>query len=92
MVRDFAGGPTIRRLRENRALTQEQLAKKADIHYSYVSKLEEGVRTNVSERVIARLARALKVQPYVLTLSPEQATQHLMDLEVAAKREAAEAS
>lgn len=91
MVKNFAGGATIRRLREARGLTQEALAKKAKVSYSYVSKLESAARTTVSESVIAQLARALRVDPLVFSLTPEQAVEHLAALALAEKREAASA-
>jgi transcriptional regulator with XRE-family HTH domain len=80
---------TLRRLREDRGLTQEALAKRAKIGFSYLSKIETGARTNVSEPVTKRLARALGVEPFVLRFSPDEATAHLAALAIYEKRDAA---
>ena len=51
----------LRRLREDRKLTQEELAKRAKITRSHVSLLESGHRKNPSLNVLKRLAGALDV-------------------------------
>ena len=51
----------IRKLREARGLTQEELAKRAGIKRPYVSHLESGVRKNPSLPTLKKLARALGV-------------------------------
>jgi transcriptional regulator with XRE-family HTH domain len=51
-------GRTIRRLRQERQLSQESLAHAAQIHPTYVSGIERG-RRNPSWSVLASLARAL---------------------------------
>jgi transcriptional regulator with XRE-family HTH domain len=81
--------PTLRQLRQDRCLTQADLAKKARITFSYVSKLEAGAKTAPSEPVVRRLAKALDVDPFVLRLDPDKATAHLAELAVAQRREAA---
>jgi transcriptional regulator with XRE-family HTH domain len=53
-------GLTIRALRNERGLSQEQLAALAHIDRSYMSSLERGLR-NVSVLNIARIAAALDV-------------------------------
>jgi transcriptional regulator with XRE-family HTH domain len=53
-------GRFIRRLREDKKLTQEQLAVKTDITYQYLSGLENG-RENFSIDVLEALANALNV-------------------------------
>ena len=56
-------GVTIRKLRETRGWTQEQLAKKARVSQSYLSLLESGERGQApSVRIALRLARALDVE------------------------------
>ena len=52
-------GTVLRQLREDRKLTQEQLAKRAKITRSHLSLLEAGHRKNPSLDVLKRLARAL---------------------------------
>ena len=54
-----------RRVRERRlelALSQEELAERADLHRTYISSLEQG-RRNVALRNIIRLAEALDLDP-----------------------------
>jgi len=53
-------GLTIRALRRERGLSQEQLAALADIDRSYMSSVERGLR-NVSVLNVARIAAALDV-------------------------------
>lgn len=52
----------LKRLRENRGLTQAALAKKAGIARVYLAQVEGNVRTP-SLHTLERLARALKVKP-----------------------------
>lgn len=53
-------GENVRRLREERGLSQEGLAFEAGMHRTYVSGIERGVR-NPTVTVLERLAIALKV-------------------------------
>lgn len=53
-------GVALRGFREDRGLTQEKLAEKADLHTNYVSSVERGER-NLSLHNIARLAYALEI-------------------------------
>ena len=54
-------GKTIRRLREDLGLTQQQLAERLSITPPYLAMLEAGERKNPSLDIVRRLARALKV-------------------------------
>ena len=56
--RDF--GRNVRRAREARNLSQEQLADLASIHRTYLSGVETGTR-NPTLEIVERLARALGV-------------------------------
>lgn len=58
-------GRNIRRLREERELTQEQLAFEAQIDLTYLGGIERG-RRNPSLLVLSRIAGALSVQPAAL--------------------------
>ena len=58
-------GRTIRRLREEADLTQEELAKQAGISGSYLSHIE-AERREPTLAVIRRLARSLSVWPGLL--------------------------
>lgn len=53
-------GVTIRKLRLERGLSQEDLGEKADFHYSYIGKLERG-EINITLVNLERIAAALGV-------------------------------
>ena len=53
-------GKNVRRLRDASGLTQQGVAKKADLDPTYISGIERGVR-NPSLLSITRLAKALRV-------------------------------
>ncbi len=54
-------GPTIRRLRQERELSQEALAGSAQVSSGYLSKLERGVYKQPSFEVLSRIAGALQI-------------------------------
>jgi transcriptional regulator with XRE-family HTH domain len=54
-------GQTIRRHRLKAGLTQEQLAEAADLHWTYISGIERGIR-NVSIVNLFQIATALNVR------------------------------
>ena len=51
----------IKRLREERGLTPEELAKRAGVTKPYVSMIESGERKSPSLPILKRLAKALGV-------------------------------
>lgn len=51
-------GLNVRKLREAKGLTQEVLAEKAELHSTYVSGIERGVR-NPSLLIVIRIAHGL---------------------------------
>lgn len=53
-------GRRLRELRTQRALSQEQLAERAALHWTYVSGIEQGKRSPTLN-ILGRLAKALKV-------------------------------
>jgi transcriptional regulator with XRE-family HTH domain len=55
-------GGNVRRLRQDRGMTQEQLAHDAQLDLTYVGGIERG-RRNPSLLVMARLAAVLGVEP-----------------------------
>ncbi|WP_324523891.1 helix-turn-helix transcriptional regulator [Brevundimonas sp.] len=55
-------GENVRRLRVEAGLSQEQFAFEADMHRTYVSGVERGIR-NPTVTVLERMAKALKVKP-----------------------------
>ena len=53
-------GKKVRDSRKAQGLSQEELAEKADLHYTYVGGVERGER-NLSLKSIERIASALKI-------------------------------
>lgn len=54
-------GQNIRKLREKKSFTQEELSEKTDIHVSYVGQIERGLRYP-SLKILFKIADALEVQ------------------------------
>ncbi len=54
-------GAVVKQLREFRHMTQQELAKKARISQTYLSRLEAGERKNPGVKIAQRLAKALGV-------------------------------
>lgn len=63
-------GLVIRRHREARYLTQEQVAEIAGCHTSYISAIENG-RSELSIRIFDRLCKALAVSAHLLYAQAE---------------------
>lgn len=55
-------GRNLRRAREQRALTQEQVAERSGVHATEVSRIEAGKR-DPKVSTLERLAAAVEVQP-----------------------------
>ena len=62
-------GRNVRRLREKKAWSQEDLAFESELHRTYISGVERGIR-NPTVLVIAQLADALGVEPAALLNRP----------------------
>lgn len=58
-------GCKVRKIREEKSLSQEELAAEADIDRTYIGGVERGER-NLSLKNILKIARALKVHPGTL--------------------------
>jgi len=54
-------GKHLRKLRQERKLTQEELADRANMHFTYVGQIERGLR-NPSLVNLYKLARALRIR------------------------------
>jgi transcriptional regulator with XRE-family HTH domain len=63
-------GTVIRRHRQILRISQEELADRCDLHRTYISQIERGLKS-VSLKVLTRLAKALKVRPYLLVREAE---------------------
>ncbi len=61
-------GGKIRKLRQVKKLTQEELADKADMDYSYLGAIERGER-NPTLEFITKIAKGLRVEIYQLFLT-----------------------
>lgn len=53
-------GDTIKRIRQKKKMSQEELAFESGLHRTYISDIERGTR-NVSIKNIEKIARALNV-------------------------------
>ena len=53
-------GFNIRRIREDKAISQEKLAGLAELHRAYVGQIERGEK-NIGLRNLEKIAKALKV-------------------------------
>ncbi len=69
LQRDF--GLRIKELRDGKSMTQEDLADRANLFRTYLSRIETGM-ANPSLTVIHGLAKALDLSPGVLLESPTQ--------------------
>lgn len=67
-----AFGARVRKLRTGLGLSQEALAERAELHWTYISGVERGVR-NPGLNIIARLAKGLDVSPAELLAGLDRA-------------------
>ncbi|ADQ41603.1 helix-turn-helix domain protein [Caldicellulosiruptor acetigenus I77R1B] len=65
-------GRKIRELRKSKGLSQREFAKLAGLSQSYISELENGIKTNPSLSVIKKISKALKVDIKVFIEEGEQ--------------------
>lgn len=66
-----AVGKNLKRYRKAKALSQEALAFEADLHRTYVSGVERGIR-NPTVLIVSRPAEALGIEPYKLLETDEK--------------------
>ena len=59
-------GSAVRRIRELRGVGQEILAERSGLSQGYLSQIESGAWTGITEDVLGRIARALGVEPWVI--------------------------
>ena len=58
-IREALGGK-VKKIRQKRKMSQEELAFKAELHRTYISDIERG-RRNVSIKNIEKIAKAFKI-------------------------------
>jgi transcriptional regulator with XRE-family HTH domain len=54
-------GTVLKKLRQKKGLTQEEVAMRAGVTKPYIAMLESGARKNPSLELVKKLAKALKV-------------------------------
>ncbi len=54
-------GKNIKKIRQKRKLTQDKLARLADVSYTSLTKIETGVIKRPSVQVVVKIARALHI-------------------------------
>ena len=59
-------GDNVKKLRKKNGLTQDALARKADIPYTTLTKLESNVVKKPSVQTVAKIAKALNVDIEIL--------------------------
>ena len=59
-------GSAVRRIRELRGIGQEVLSERSGLSQGYLSQIESGAWTAITEEVLARIAKALSVEPWVI--------------------------
>lgn len=59
-------GSAVRRLRQLHGMGQETLAETSGLSQSYLSQIESGAWTAVSEETLGQIAAALGVEPWVI--------------------------
>lgn len=58
-------GESVRLIRKQKGLTQEELAEKAGLQYTYIGGIERGER-NISLETLEKVAKGLEVNPMTL--------------------------
>jgi len=59
-------GSAVRRIRELHGVGQEVLSTRSGLSQGYLSQIESGVWTAITEDVLGRIAKALGVEPWVI--------------------------
>jgi transcriptional regulator with XRE-family HTH domain len=59
-------GSAVRRIRELRGIGQEVLSERSGLSQGYLSQIESGTWTAITEDVLGRIAKALSVEPWVI--------------------------
>src|SRR5262245_17341248 len=59
-------GSALRRLRELHGVGQDALSQRSGLSQGYLSQIESGAWTGITEEVLGRIAKALGVEPWVI--------------------------
>ena len=59
-------GSAVRRIRELHGIGQEAVAERSGLSQGYLSQIESGAWTRVTEDILGRIAKALGVEPWVI--------------------------
>ena len=54
-------GDKIKQLRNKQGLTQDELARKSDLSYTTLTKIETNVITKLSIQTVAKIAKSLRI-------------------------------
>lgn len=65
----------LRKLRESKGLSQEELGSRAGLHRTYVGAVERAER-NITLLTLQRFAQALAVDPVTLLVADQDSPQH----------------
>ncbi len=58
---DLAIAKILKKIRENKGISQEQLAFKADLHRTYISQLERGLKS-ITVKTLFKITESLEVE------------------------------
>lgn len=73
-------GQRIKRARREQKLTQRELAKRVNVNFTYLSKIENGDMPPPSEEKIYKLAENLNIHPDELFILAHRLSDELVDL------------
>ncbi len=68
-------GQEVARLRKRLGISQEELAFRAEVHRTYISQIERGLKSPTLN-VILKLSRAMKASASELVATVERRTEH----------------
>ena len=63
---EWTGWQQMAHFREKAGLTQQQVAERAGLHYTWVGKVERGQQTNPNLRAVLAYAKAVGIPPSAL--------------------------
>jgi HTH-type transcriptional regulator, competence development regulator len=79
-IRDMNFGERVRELRKEQGMSQRELANRAGIDFTYLSKIENTRMDPPSEKVILRIAEALNTDADQLTVLAGKVPSYVVDI------------